>query len=242
MVQNKALGNFNIQDFWRFSLRHYLCKEQVITSDAIKIPLYEEKHGENQTTINKDILLNLQDNYTYNVNLILAAIFSALQGKVLNYQELDLVKKSLAPLDSATQILRQKRRNISENQRFDCDIKENEEYKQALQKEIESEKEQQVFLMQKLQQIYQNTPQDRALPLNLSRPLNRASMEVSLLDSLCSIYTHSAAVNSQTSHQNKQGYNELLSVLIERVISHEQKYLMYAYLHKATQKNTNNDL
>lgn len=228
-----GFGELSERNFWDFSLRHYLCQEQLILCDGSKASLYAAK----QTAVNKDILLSLQDSYAYNVNLVLAALYSALHGKSLSLNELYNVQKSLTPLDAVTQALRQKRIKIAANEISESDIKNSEEYKQALQQELESEQEQQVFIINALKQIKEYAQDQLAVTLNESHPLDAALIESSLLNSMFSLFEKSNLVNSAEILKDKQSLKELLRTLISRIIRHEIKYREHAKMRKNSQND-----
>lgn len=233
MESIKERSDLSVQGFWEFSLRHYMCQEQLIPSHGSKTSLYSTK----QTTVNKDILLALQDDYAYNVNLVLAALYSAFYGKILSGHELYKVQKSLTPLNAATQALRQKRIKIADNEISESDIKNSEEYKQALQQELESEQEQQAFIVNVLKPTNKHAQDDLVLSFSERLPLDTALIESSLLNSLFSLCEKSDVVNNAKNLKDKKPLNELLRTLISRVIRHEIKYLEHAKMQKISQND-----
>lgn len=207
------------QGFWEFSLRHYVCQSQLMVNNEYKTPLYKP----NEVTVNKDILLRLQDNYAYNVNLVLAILYTALRGKILSEAQAKRVKKSLVPLDLATQILRQKRLALADNRTANEQAKENLAYKQALKKEIESEQVQQVFIIAECRILFEEAKPS----LNKIESEELILTTSLILQSLLGLHVSADAAKNNHISNNEETLRALLLSLIERVVIHERQYLLH---------------
>jgi len=114
-----------------------------ISADALwhySLKVYGLKH-------NQVRLLWLQDNAHFNINILLSAGYLASLGCLLSAQQLQQMHAAIAQLDAHTQHLRSIRRAISTNA-GQSNYKHSDDYKKALSEELESEKQQQVAIIE----------------------------------------------------------------------------------------------
>ena len=173
--------------FWQFSLRHYFCDNALYAAN-------EKDHYKNN-------FLRLQDEFDYNVNVVLAVLLLNSKGFALDIPALKTLMSEILPLDTKTKRLRQRRRTVSDKQ----DESSKSEYKQLLQEELALEKKQQNLIIRALQAMYS----EYTLIL-------KEDSEYSV-DSLLSLVSFS---NADASKQAQT----ILAYLFERIVKREQNY------------------
>lgn len=219
------MSQLNCEAFWAFSMRHYLCDGD----------LYQPQERE----CNKEVLLSLQDDYGFNVNIVLLAMYAGSLNICLTPTHLMSLLHDIKHLDNTTQALRRQRINIAQTTG-----KDNAQYKHALTSEVESERAQQERLIEKANKMVcastantktvintkltadDNTKlrtQTKTEDISDVKPAKGHAYfcQFELLEALTSL---NEKTELQALGHEKQNLQSLLLALIERILSCEKQY------------------